>query len=159
MPMHAIIYLAVLACIAALTARDGRAGLSRSALVTLGNCLVGTAAVLITGDYTPWPLFLALNIASAWAVLVEPAHKPQAVVAGMFVALACIDGVYGAIDRPELAWSYVFVSAVVGWGQLSVLAIGVLDDDNGTSRIARRFGGGAAADLQAYLKSMEARQP
>jgi hypothetical protein len=146
MPPHAFAFIALLAITSAYARGKHLDGLALSALVTLGNCLVGSAVVLTTGDYTPWQLFLALNIASAWLVLLEPAHRPQAIVAGMYVALACLDAVFGIVGSSDSAWSYIFVSAVVGWGQLSVLAIGAIDDDNGTSRIARWLGGNANPD-------------
>ena len=158
MTPHAFAFIALLAIVAAYARGKTLDGLALSALVTLGNCLVGTAVVMATGDYTPWPIFMALNIASAWLVLLEPAHRPQAIVAGMYIALACLDAVFGIDGSPDSAWSYVFVSAVVGWGQLSVIAIGAADDDNGTSRIARWFGGNGHTDLSQDCARVEAEE-
>lgn len=158
MPPHALAYITLLAVFAAYARGKQLDGLAMSALVTLGNCIVGTVVVLVTGDYTPWPLFMALNIGSAWLVLLEPSHRPQAVVAGMYIALACMDVVFGIVGSPDLAWSYIFVSAIVGWGQLSVIAIGAADDDNGASRIARWLGGGDNAAMPQDSARVEAQE-
>jgi hypothetical protein len=156
MPMHAIAYVALLAAVALWSGLRGQVGLSRASVVTAGNCLFGTAFVLGFGIYDPWQFFIALNLASAWVVLIEPAGRAQAVVAGMYVALAVLDATYGAATisghvNEGAAASYIFNSAIVGWGQLSVLFIGSADDDNGRSRMARWFGSRFGANLATYF--------
>lgn len=137
MPTHAYVFVVLLSLTAWFAATKGLTGMARSAIVTILNCLLGTAWVLATGVYDPWRAFLALNLASAIVVLVDPADRPQAIVGGMFVASCLIDGAYGAAGNPDAAGLYVFISATVGWGQLSVLFIGAADDDGGASRLSR----------------------
>lgn len=159
MPVHALAFVGLLFAIMLATGFRGQSGLARAAGVTVINCLLGTAYVLTFDVYDPWQFFLAMNIASAWVVLLEPAGRAQAIVAGMYVALALLDAVYGVAalsgkSNLGAATSYIFNSAIVGWGQLSVLIIGAVDDDHGNSRLARWFGRHFSADIAAYFARM-----
>jgi hypothetical protein len=158
MSWDAIAFVALLGITAAVCLLRGQTGISRAAAVVLANCLIGTWWVMTrtTGyeDDTPIEVLMTLNIISMAAVLWHPAARPQAMVGSLYVFALMLDAAF-FIGRND-PHGYLVNSAIVGWVQLSVLAIGAADDDCGKSRIARWFGRRFGARVSAYFARLAA---
>lgn len=81
-----------------------------------------TAAVYVTGDYTPWKLNAFANIAATVFVMRHPANKVGSFIGGTLLVQALIDLAYGAANNDGQAMQYLDIQTRIAWLQLLIVA-------------------------------------
>lgn len=101
--------------------------LLRSAYVLALNRIACGVAVATTGDYAPVGWFAAIDIASAYVLLLQPAGRTQAIIGFVYImqmALHCVQWPGGVGD-----YAYLSVLTVGGSLQIAFLLLGAIDGD------------------------------
>jgi hypothetical protein len=92
----------------------------------IGVALIGTwcfctAAVYVTGNYTPWQAFAFANIAATVFIMRHPANKVGSVIGGTLLVQALIDLAFGAANNPSQAMQYLDLQTQIAWLQLALM--------------------------------------
>lgn len=82
---------------------------------------VCTAAVYVTGDYTPWRVNAFVNLAATVFIMRHPANKIGSVIGGTLLVQALIDLAYGTANNPDQAVQYLHIQTQVAWLQLGLM--------------------------------------
>lgn len=101
--------------------------LLRSAYVLAFNRIACGVAVASTGDFAPVGWFAAIDIASAYVLLMQPAGRTQSIIGFVYimqVALHCVQWPGGVGD-----YAYLSVLTVGGSLQIVFLLLGAIDGD------------------------------
>ena len=102
--------------------------LTRTALALLANWVGCTAAVMVTGDNTPWLFFLAIDALTAAFVLWKASSRAAVVIGVLYIWPITLHVAYALVDNSAAAWQYITMLTASGWLQMAALAIGVLHD-------------------------------
>lgn len=91
----------------------------RTASAMLASWAACVLFVDTTGIYDPWHWFILVDTLAAWAVLHQPAGKPQAFIGGIYMAQIMAHGIYGSMkltgDAPnrDSYWQVLISLAIV----------------------------------------------
>jgi hypothetical protein len=106
--------------------RMGHAGMGRTAAAMTANWIGVLLAVWLSGSFTPWGLFFALDVATAFVVLRQPASKPQAIIGMIYVSQLTFHVAYALVGSAAASLLYLDLLALGGWLQICTLFWGAI---------------------------------
>jgi hypothetical protein len=147
----------VAASMLAITRRD--VILTRCAAAVVGNWAVNTFYVTVSGEFTPWPLFIMTDMLAALVILKRPAAKMQALLGVSYLMQIAIHTGYAMVQAArgvppdDVQMMYLDWLDIVGYGQLFILGTWGIGHGRGR-RIAAFFhiGGGRRRSNPAHRK-------
>lgn len=91
----AYVYMALLAALTTLIVVGRQSSsMTRTILAIAGNYVISFAYTWTTKDPDPWPLFMALDFATALVILIRPAGRAQAIIGLTYIMQIAIHTSY-----------------------------------------------------------------
>ena len=147
----AFAYPVALGLVAFVVARGDDARMQRTALVLGLNWVACMIAIWLVGA-TPWLWLLAIDMATAYAILHPPAGRVQAVIGALLISQVLWHWAFGYVGNVHSSMLYLTALNLGGWLQVGTL-LGGATYDKGRRLVAawrcRRSGSVAAAHVRA----------
>lgn len=154
---EAIVFAIATAAIICITKLYGTPSLCRTAWAMAGNMVAVWGAQFMSGSYTPWLMFLIIDVITAYIVLAHPATRIQALVGAIYVAQIIAHIAFGAAQAKGCETLYLDLLAFGGVCQLLILATGTVNGRRGKVVGAWHSGVVPAGDTAADLARVEKR--
>lgn len=116
---HTLIYLAALFVVSVMSFITGEKAMLRTVGALFGAWVLNWGYVTLTGSYTPWAWFTAVDAIAAAIILIRPAGKVQGLIGVCFLVQIAQHVAYGA---NYLENGYSWDAAMLHWTVQQVIA-------------------------------------
>jgi hypothetical protein len=105
---------------------DGRPSMQRTALVLVANWCAVLLVVLVSGEHTPWKLFILIDAVSCALVTRNPRSEEQAWIGAVYLFAILTHVVWGLAGSPAREGDYLTMLAAGGGLQIALLIGGAI---------------------------------